>query len=345
MTESQTAPQTAVVAIVPGQLRRSRVLWWGIAAGAALIATAMVAVALGPTGVPLREVFSALLGHSGGGVTERIVLEVRLPRVMAAVLCGASLALAGALLQAAFGNPLVDASLVGVAPIAGVGALVSGAVFGTQQVSGAAIGAAVVSVITLLALTRVTTSGLRFVLVGVAFGAVGTAVLGVLVSIPATAGGRSIAAWVFGSLALADSTRVLVLAAALLLGVLLIGRGARALDIACLGESPARRLGVDVPRARRRWLLAVAVLVAPSVSMFGVVGFIGLAVPHVLRLAGLRAHRFLLPASAVTGAWLLLVADTAARTVVKAAEVPVSFVLALIGAPLLMRATLRGARD
>lgn len=309
-----------------------------------VLLTAALAIGFGPTRVPLHDVAAALLGRSPGGFASQIVLQVRLPRVCAALVCGAALAMAGALVQATFANPLVDVSLVGIAPVACVGAVVAAALFGTANVvlaAGAALG---LTLATLSALARVRVTDLRFTLLGVAFGALCAALLGVLVSIPSIAGGRSVASWVFGSLALADWPRVAVLVVATAVASVFLHRAARSLDVACLGEAPARRLGVDVQRARRRWIVAIALLVAPAVSMFGVIGFLGIAVPHALRLVGIRAHRLLLPLSAAAGAWMLLVADTAARSGFGGNEVPVSFLLALIGAPVLMPATLRGSR-
>ena len=330
----------------PGAARsRLRPGWpMAVAALALVVATAFVATALGPTRVPLHEVLASLTGRSSSGFASDIVLQVRLPRVCAALVCGAALAVAGALVQATFANPLVDVSLVGIAPVACVGAAACAAAFHTANVVVAAGAGLALTLVALSALVRLRAGGLRFTLLGVAFGALCTAVLGVLVSIPAVAGGRSVASWVFGSLALADWPRVVVVAGAAVAGAALLRSDSRALDAACLGEVPARRLGVDVHRARRRWIAAVALLVAPAVAMFGVIGFLGLAVPHALRLAGLRMHRLLLPMSAAAGAWLLVVADTIARSAFKGAEVPVSFLLALIGAPVLMRVTLRGSR-
>lgn len=308
--------------------------WWFLAA---MLATSLVvSVCVGAQSLTLSQVWSSIF-DGRDSVTSAIIFDIRIPRVMCAAVAGASLSIAGVVLQATYANPLVDAGLVGISSASGVAAaLITWFVAPGNQLVIAVSAAAAAALLAIL-LSRVRLSGLAFVLLGVAVGSAASAVLGVVASIPATAMGRSVASWVFGSFAMADWRSVTPLALGLLGGCALLVKQGWGLDAATLGPRQAESLGLDIRKQRIRWSVAAALLVAPSVAGFGVIGFVGLVVPHIARAMGARAASRQIPASALIGALLTVVSDTVVRVVFRGVEVPVGFLLALIGAPVLIR--------
>ena len=308
--------------------------WWLLAG---LLAFSMVAgICVGAQGLTLSEVWSAI-ADSRDSVTSAIVVDIRIPRVLCAAVVGASLAIAGVVLQATYANALVDAGLVGISSSAGIAAALASVFISADSRLLLALSAAVAAALLAISLSRIRLSGLAFVLLGVAVGSAATAVLGVLASMPATAMGRSVASWVFGSFAMADWRSLTPLALGLLGGTALLMRQGWGLDAATLGTRQAQSLGVDIRRQRTRWSVAAALLVAPAVAGFGVIGFVGLVVPHIARLMGARTASRQIVASALIGSLLTVVADTAVRVAFHGIEVPVGFLLAFIGAPVLIR--------
>lgn len=299
---------------------------WGILLAAA-VAALITSVVLGPAAVPLGDILRS-----------DIVWNLRAPRALLAFLVGGSLGVAGAALQALVRNPLADPFLLGLSGGAGLGAVLAIAL----HLSGPWILPIAAFVGALAALGLVYRMGLvggaaldpRILLLGgVAVGAFAAAITTAVVSLADAAELRNAFLWLWGGLSGAswDSVLLLALYAPIPLAILLAA--SRPLDLLALGEESARYLGADVEAVKRRVYLAASLLTAAAVAVSGVIGFVGLVVPHISRMAWGHRHRGLLPASFIAGGALLAVADTLARTVVAPRELPVGVVTALIGVP------------
>lgn len=303
---------------------------------ALVVVSVLIALSVGAAALSMHDVWAAVSGDPAADTARAILFDVRLPRILAALFVGAALALAGTVLQATFANPLIEPSLVGISGAAGVGAIVLCGIVGTTSPTIGAIGAVVLAGVGMWWLGRSGMRGSKFVLLGIAWGSLATGLIATAASLPDLNQGRSLTSWVFGSLALATNDELPLLVIAGLAGVALLWRQALPLDIVALGPESAHYLGVQVEQKRLRWLVAASLLVAPTVALFGVIGFVGLVVPHVWRLLGVVRHRELLPLSAVSGGVLVLLADSIARTAGGASEIPVGVVLSVLGAPMLL---------
>lgn len=310
----------------------------------ALVPAAMVAgLAIGSVRIPLVSLLSALgepdrLGH--------VLLSIRLPRVLMAGLVGAGLALAGASLQALFRNPLADPGLIGVASGAMLGVVATivfwhhgAGVLGALGAYATPVAAALGGALALAAVHAVARGRegevdvARLLLAGIGINAFAAAVIGLAIYAADDAELRSIQFWILGSLsgvgwsALAGAVPMAFLAA-----VLLARRGL-ALDAFCLGEADAYLAGVDTRALKRVAVLASALATGAAVAFTGLVGFVGLIAPHLVRLLAGQRHPYVLPASAALGAVLVILADAAARTLVAPAELPTGVITSLVGAP------------
>ena len=300
--------------------------WLGLGAlGILALATALL---VGPAGIPLGE-----LGGS------RIVWDLRAPRAILGFLVGGSLAVAGAGLQAVVRNPLADPFLLGLSGGAGLGAVVAIAfhVAGPWAVPLAAFAGALLALVLVyrLGLAGGATLDPRILLLGgVAVGAFAAAITTAIVSLAEAVALRNAFLWLWGGLSGASWDTVLVLAAYAPIPLVMVAAAARPLDLMALGDEPARHLGADVEGVKRRVYVAASLLTAASVAVSGVIGFVGLIVPHVARLIWGHHHRTLLPAAFLGGGTLLVLADTLARSVVAPRELPVGIVTALVGVPL-----------
>lgn len=296
----------------------------------ALIALALLAACVGPT------------GWRAPWAWDPIVLELRAPRVVLAAVVGASLAIAGVALQTLLHNDLAEPYVLGLSGGASAGAAASLTVGGVPPGAGAAAGA-----LTAAALVRALARGpfdpTRLLLAGIALGAVGSSVTGLLVALaPPDRLLRATTFWLFGGLGTPTWPAVLVPAVALVVaGTWMLHRAER-LDRLGLGSDTASALGVDVPRLRRGVLVAVVALTATTVAVAGMVGFVGLIAPHAARRLVGASIRRCLPAAALGGAALVIVADLAARTAVAPREVPVGLVTALVGGPFFLWQLQRG---
>lgn len=317
---------------------------WLAAAVGALVASVAIAVALGVADLSPGLVVRVLAARTGLPVapptllTDSIVWDLRLPRVLLAGLVGAGLAVCGAVLQALTRNPLADPYLLGISGGASTGAvavLVLGWGTGAAALSLGAFAGAVVAfgATLLLAGARWTHPG-RIVLAGVASGQLFSAVTSLIVVSDATAQNtRSITFWLLGSLAVASWSTVALCAAVGALGLLVCWASAPALDAFSYGADVAQTLGFHPGRVRALLFTTTALVASVLVASSGAIGFVGLLVPHAARFLVGSRHRLLLPASALTGAIFLIWADTAARTVFAPQEVPVGVVTALVGVP------------
>ncbi|MGI6317464.1 MAG: FecCD family ABC transporter permease [Dethiobacteria bacterium] len=269
-----------------------------------------------------------------------IVLNIRLPRVILAGLVGAALAVAGATFQGLFRNPLADPYIIGVSSGAALGAsfaIVSGlslgfAGFGAVPIMAFAGGLVAILLVYRLSRTGNRVSVMTLLLAGIAV----NAFLSALVSLFVYFAGEKmhqVVFWMMGGLEGARWSYITGMAPYVLAGFLVIYFFARELNALLLGEDTAYFLGIDAEMFKKVFLVAASLLVSAAVSTSGIIGFVGLVVPHVVRLLAGPDHHFLLPASALTGAILLIGADTLARTVIAPTELPVGIITALLGAP------------
>ena len=283
-------------------------------------------------------------GHSEPSQIQSIIMDIRLPRIILALLVGSVLAILGAVMQGLFRNPLADPSLIGVSGGASVGASIvivaaCGAMLSPLAgLSMVALGAFIGGVITTLVVYRVATSILgtsvtTMLLAGIAIGAIAGAFNSLLSYFSDNQMLRQISVWQMGNLGGANWQKASLMAAVSLIIFSLLPSHAKSLNAFLLGESEARHLGIDVQRIKRQLIFLTALGVGVSVALAGLIGFVGLVIPHMVRLLIGPDHRALLPASALAGASLLLIADSIARVVVLPAELPTGILTALLGAP------------
>ncbi|MCU5774931.1 vitamin B12 ABC transporter permease BtuC [Erwiniaceae bacterium BAC15a-03b] len=274
------------------------------------------------------------------------VWQLRLPRTLAVLLVGASLAVAGAVMQALFDNPLAEPGLLGVSNGAGVG-LVLSVMLGNGQPwshSLAAIAGALLATLILLRFARHHLSSSRLLLAGVALGIICSAVMTWAVYFSSSLDLRQLMYWMMGGFSGID-WRYRWLMLALLPILLWLTAQSRALNLLALGEVSARQLGLPLALWRNLLVMAIGWLVGVSVALAGAIGFVGLVIPHILRLNGLTDHRILLPACALAGAAVLLGADIVARVVLTSAELPIGVVTATLGAPIFIWLLLNNRRQ
>ncbi|WP_309085876.1 iron ABC transporter permease [Chelativorans sp.] len=283
-----------------------------------------------------------------------IVQEIRLPRVALGILVGAALAVSGALMQGLFRNPLADPGLVGVSAGASLGAItvivLGGTILrpavdllGIHALPLAAFGGGLVTTLILyrIATRRGQTSVATMLLAGIALAALAGAIAGILIYRADDQQLRDLTFWSLGSLGGATWTKILAVAPIILAALAATPFLARGLDALSLGEASARHLGVPVQRVKALAVLCVAAATGAAVAVSGGIGFVGIVVPHLLRLVIGPDHRYLLPASALLGASLLLLADAVSRTIVAPAELPIGIVTAIFGAPFFLWVLLR----
>ncbi|PAP81036.1 hypothetical protein B1759_06680 [Rubrivirga sp. SAORIC476] len=337
--------------------RRVRLALGGLSA--ALVVACVISVGVGAVRVPPSAVLAALAGALGldvaGGTAqqEAVLLAIRLPRVLLGVLVGAGLAVSGALMQGLFRNPLADPGLVGVSSGAALGAATAIVLASTVGVTALALGPALVAVAafagglaTTAVVYRIATRGGRtsvatMLLAGIAVNALCGAGVGVLVLFADDGQLRDLTFWTLGSLGGATWGTLAVVAPLIGAVVLAAPRLARPLNALLLGEAEAGHLGVRTERVKGLVVVGSALAVGVATAAAGLVGFIGLVAPHLVRLGLGPDHRALLPASALTGALLLVAADLLARTVLAPVEVPIGIVTALAGAPFFLWLLLR----
>lgn len=282
---------------------------------------------------PWKYIFNPSLTGAG----QVIIWDIRFPRVLAALLVGAALGVAGALSQSATNNPLADPSIIGTSAGAALGAtlavVLNLASIGTIAATIAATIGALLASLATFALARTV---LQLVIIGIATSALLSAVAGLAIAMADKPEARSISFWSLGSLALANSQSVKVLAPTLLITSVASWYFARQLDLLALGDKEVTHLGVNPKRVRFIAFLLISILIGTAVSTVGSIAFLALAAPHITRYLIGPSNRPLLLGSALIGAGLLLLADTAARTVAPPLELPIGLITALIGAPVLI---------
>ncbi len=308
-----------------------------------LFAAVAIGLSVGPSRLGPAALARVLTGEAGASAASDIVLRIRLPRVGLAMLVGASLSVAGVLFQALLRNPLADPFVLGVSGGAALGGILmlslGGALgFGYAAVPPAAFaGAAITTVLLyLIAGLRGRVSATNLLLTGVVFNAFASAAIVFLASLAGMSEGASIFLWLIGNLSAARADVWGWVAAFLALGLAFALPLARSLNLLALGEETAGQLGVNVERQTRLLLVATSLMVGAAVSVAGLIGFVGLIIPHLLRLVLGPDHRLLVPAAALGGAAFLVLCDTAARTLLGGRELPVGAITALVGGPLFL---------
>ena len=315
-----------------------------------LLPLALVALMMGPVVISPDGMVRALLASLGAGTAASqeglILFSIRLPRVLLAGLVGVCLAVCGTAMQGLFRNPLADPSLIGVSSgasagaslmiVMGGGALLQGGQFaGLSVVALGAFAGGFLAVILVyrLATSATGTSVATMLLAGIAISALAGALNSLLSFFADDEMLRRISLWQMGSLDAANWPRVWIAAAAVAVVMWVLPREGAALNAFLLGESEARHLGIEVDRVKRRLILMTALAIGISVAVAGTISFVGLIVPHIVRLLIGPDHRYLIPASALAGAMLLILADAVARVVVAPAELPAGILTALLGTP------------
>ncbi len=338
---------------VAGRMLGGGALFWGL--GLLVAGVSFVSLGTGAAGLPPGRLLAVLAGLEDLTPRDRVVLfDIRLPRLALGLLIGAALAVAGALMQGLFRNPLADPGITGVGAGAGLGAVTSIVLGGLLPAGAAALlGSHLVAVAAFLGgwgatvlLYRVSTRDGRtnvatMLLAGIALGALAGAATGVLVYMADDRQLRDLTFWGMGSLAGATWAKIAV-GGSLILPVLLAAPLlAPGLNAMAMGEAQAQHVGLRVQRLKRLAMLGTAAAAGISVALAGGIGFVGIVVPHLLRLLAGPDNRIILPAAALLGGALLVAADMLARTLAAPAELPIGVIMSLIGAPVFLWILLR----
>ena len=321
-----------------------------LAGSAVVVVIGVIAMTWGSATIPTGSIVAMVWRRIAGApssttwpaVWETIIFEIRLPRVLLAALAGAALAQAGAVYQGLFRNPLADPYLIGVSAGAGLGATVAIAIGlplrwgGLGSVSLLAFAGALGATVLVYAISRVggRSSTVALILAGVAVGSLLSA-LTTFVLFRASDAFQTIHAlnWLMGSFSLASWAKVWVMGPTLVGGGALLWTFAHRLNVLQLDDDQASQLGIPVEATRLALIVIATLVTAVSVSVSGVVGFVGLLVPHAVRLVWGPDHRFLIPMAGLSGAVFVVLADTVARTLLSPTELPVGIVTAFFGAP------------
>ncbi|MFM2113305.1 MAG: hypothetical protein RL643_263 [Actinomycetota bacterium] len=320
---------------------------------ALLTITTLLSLATGAFRISLSDLFG-IIGDgpsrdSSEAVAHNVFWQVRLPRIVLAVIVGASLAVAGVIMQGIFRNPLAEPATVGVSAGAAVGAVIAIIVGLNQLPLGVQLAAFLggtlsTALVYVLSRSDGKTEVVTLILTGIAINAFAGAVIGFAVFVADDDEIRSVTFWSLGTLGLATWKAVGVVIPLALLGMAMSAKFARVLDTLALGDRPATHLGVRVEPVRLQAIAVVGLLASSAVAATGMIAFVGLLVPHIMRIVLGPRHRHLLWTAALLGASVTLLADLAARSLLSPAELPLGVVTALIGAPfflLLLRSTRR----
>lgn len=317
-------------------LSPARVLTLSLGMGLLFVAVAAGSLLLGTAEISVEQLLS-LVGGDQGGYARLILLDIRLPRILLAGLVGFALALGGVVFQALLRNPLADPFILGVSGGSAVGAIFGilvgfGFGFGIPAMSFAG---ALLTLLLLLAIgsRSIGVESTTILLTGVIVNAFFTAIIMFFVSVSADAKLHSMLFWLYGDLSQTSYTYLYVIGPVLLVSAPVIYRFSTRLNLLTVGEDTAARLGVDVTRTKLVLLVVVSMMIGTVVAFSGLIGFVGLVVPHLARMAFGSDHRLLIPTAALGGASFLVAADTAARTLISPSELPVGVISAFVGAP------------
>ena len=303
-----------------------------------LLITAAAAALMGAFPIPALSLLQANLTPQ----EQAVLHSIRLPRVLLAVIVGAALAVSGAALQGLFRNPLADPGLIGISSGAALAValmiVIIGPLPGILGLYGLSIAAFMGGLLTSIVIFRFAgltgASSVTYILLaGIAINALASAGTGFLAYLSDDQELRTLTFWTMGSLGGALWPGVLICASLVIPATFVLYRNAQRLNILLLGESEARHLGVDSERLERNIIICTAISVGAAVAVSGIIGFVGLVIPHLIRLTLGPDHRLLIPASALLGAIILIIADTVSRTLLAPAEIPVGIFTSLIGGP------------
>lgn len=327
---------------------RRRRIFSMVGLGIALLIIIALATSIGSVSVPVGTTFSILadklplvnINQTWSNATATIVLDIRLPRIILAGLVGAALAIAGATYQGLFRNPLADPYLIGVAQGASLGAVIGFLLPAAWNLTGMgvipvfAFTGAIAATVVVYLLSRVgkTLPVTVLILAGVALSALLSSIVSYLVI---SSGDRlhSIIFWMMGSFSGSEWSEVLIALPYIAIGTAVIVMFARMLNVMQLDEEQAQQLGVNVERFKLILLASATLITAASVSFVGTIGFVGIIIPHIVRLIWGADHRYLLPLAILTGAIFMILADLISRTILAPAEIPIGVITAICGAP------------
>ncbi|MCP8304691.1 MAG: iron chelate uptake ABC transporter family permease subunit [archaeon] len=320
----------------------------------ALMLTITFAVTIGPKQIPPLDAWRIivknipflgnLVGDGSSGVeysvNQSIVLQIRLPRIIAATIVGVALAVAGVVLQGLLRNPMADPYVIGISSGAALGASIViglGIGFSFLGIDAIQLMAFIGGLITVFVVYNIARTGpkvpmLTVLLAGIAI----TSFLSAIISFIMITLGESLHAlvfWLFGSFTLSSWDNVAVAMPVIIIGLIVIVIFARQLNIMLLGDDQAQQLGVDIEKLKKIMLIVASLITAAAVSISGIIGFIGLIIPHIARILVGPDHRILVPSSALAGAIILVLCDTAARTIMEPVELPVGVFTAFFGVP------------
>jgi len=326
---------------------RRNVLTLTLALVAGLLVVGLGALALGGVHLPLGEVWAGLRGTAAQPEASTIVREIRLPRILLAMLVGAALAVSGTALQALLRNPLADPYVLGISSGAALGAIIAlwigGRVAAASPLVAFAGALVTMAWVYLLGRRAGRLASYTLVLAGVITASFLSAVILFVLTLLSTRDVRGIAFWLMGDLSVVTEMQLRILLPVVALGVLALYAFAKDLNVLLLGEEEAAHLGVNVARVQTAVFLLASLLTGVAVSVSGAIGYLGLLVPHLGRMVVGNDHRTLLPTAALGGAIVLTLSDTLARTVVAPAELPVGAVTAVAGAPVFIYLLRRAA--
>jgi len=329
--------KTLALYLTPSTWLNDRRLFLLLLVGLLFVAV-LIGASQGPSQIPIVDLVSGNLSD----IQQQILTGIRLPRLFLSSLVGGALAVSGAALQGLFRNPLADPGLIGVSSGANLAVALmivfSGSLSGLLGLYGLSIAAflgslAACFLIFTFAMKTGHFSVTYMLLCGVAINALAMAGVGFLAFVSDDQQLRALSMWQMGSVGGALWPSVMVAVTVITPAMLLLLKNAKAMNILILGEDEARYLGVDSEKVKRNVILATALCVGVSVALTGLIGFVGLVVPHLVRLTIGPDHRFLIPASAIMGAFLLTAADTVSRVIVAPTEMPVGIITSLIGGP------------
>jgi len=310
-----------------------------------LVLAVLISLSVGAAEYPIEKVWNILTGH-GNDTENFIIFNVRLPRIIADILVGISLALSGVVLQAIFRNPLVEPYLLGISGGAAFGVVIATFLgiffyvdflfFGLSSVSVFAFSGGIFAVLITYYVARVrnTTPTLTLLLSGIIVGTLFSALIMIMMTLTKAEKLHGILSWLFGSFAHSAWDDVRILFPIVIVCTLSFYFFSRDMNAVLFGEEEAKHLGIDTENLKKILILLATLLTSVAVSVAGIIGFVGLVIPHVVRIIFGPNHKILIPFSAISGGIFMLVCDTLARTIAMPIEIPVGAITAMVGAPL-----------
>ncbi len=319
-----------------------------------LFIISLLSITLGPVEISLKQMKDIILYNMGltanndsfSQIHKTVFLDIRLPRIVLAILVGLGLGTSGAILQGLFRNPLVDPGFIGVSSGAAVGAMIT-IMFGIYlnnfipsylssfMLPILAMAGAFLTTMMVYKMSKVAnkTNIMAMLLSGIAINALSGSIIGLFVSISSDSELRSFTFWTLGGLDMADWNIAMITSLFVFIPFLIIYKMQSQMDIFMLGDAESEHLGINVESLKKKIILIASIMVGVSVSFCGMIGFIGLVTPHLIRLFIGPNHKYLIPGSAILGAILLIVSDIISKTIIAPAQLPIGVVTSAIGAP------------